>query len=221
MACQKYSYTCKSAKVLVVFMHHFALRPICWIFLNLKEVSTASDRQPVYLCTAFDIDMGRKGKETTVEERKIVMHLHNQCKSLQSIADTIGRPRSTVQSIIHRYCQRNTVQNMPRSGRPRLVTGKRERLLMRIIKKNSRTSAHRLAEEMANNGQSISASTARRVSKQNGYNGCVARKKFFVSETNRKKRLSFAKQYVNKDPAFWNKVIFSDESKFNIFGSDG
>ena len=28
-------------------------------------------------------------------------------------------------------------------------------------------------------------------------------------------------KYINKDNSFWDKVIFSDESKFNIFGSDG
>ncbi|CAH2108158.1 unnamed protein product [Euphydryas editha] len=47
------------------------------------------------------------------------------------------------------------------------------------------------------------------------------RKKFFVNKVNREKRLEFAKTYQNKDREFWNKVIFSDESKFNIFGSDG
>ena len=34
---------------------------------------------------------------------------------------------------------------------------------------------------------------------------------------NRKKRV----QFVSKDSEFWNKVIFSDESKFNIFQNDG
>ena len=33
--------------------------------------------------------------------------------------------------------------------------------------------------------------------------------------------MTFAKTYINKDNSFWDKVIFSDESKFNIFGSDG
>ena len=31
--------------------------------------------------------------------------------------------------------------------------------------------------------------------------------------------LDFTKKYVNKDLDFWSKVLFSDESKFNIFGS--
>ncbi|GFW26886.1 transposable element Tcb1 transposase [Trichonephila clavipes] len=49
----------------------------------------------------------------------------------------------------------------------------------------------------------------------------AARKKPFISERNRRKRLDFAKSHVNLSDEFWNTVIFSDESKFNIFGSDG
>lgn len=49
----------------------------------------------------------------------------------------------------------------------------------------------------------------------------LEKKKTFISERNRLKRLDFAKAYVSKPPEFWKNVIFSDESKFNIFGSDG
>ncbi|GFS92603.1 transposable element Tc1 transposase [Trichonephila clavipes] len=37
----------------------------------------------------------------------------------------------------------------------------------------------------------------------------------------RVKRLKFAKEHILKPQQFWNEVIFSDESKFYIFGSDG
>jgi hypothetical protein len=33
--------------------------------------------------------------------------------------------------------------------------------------------------------------------------------------------MEFARAYVNKPIDFWKTVLFSDESKFNIFGSDG
>jgi len=49
----------------------------------------------------------------------------------------------------------------------------------------------------------------------------VRGKKPFISEANRVKRLAFAKEYVNKPTSFWQTVIFSDESKYNLFGSDG
>lgn len=32
--------------------------------------------------------------------------------------------------------------------------------------------------------------------------------------------MQFARDYENEDAAFWNDVIFSDESKFNVFDSD-
>lgn len=70
-------------------------------------------------------------------------------------------------------------------------------------------------------GKSVSAETVRRVLRNNGYNGRVARKKPLISEINRQKRLQFVKDYENKDEEFWKNVIFSDESKFNLFGSDG
>lgn len=36
-----------------------------------------------------------------------------------------------------------------------------------------------------------------------------------------KKRLDFACAHKNKDREFWDRVLFTDESKYNIYGSDG
>ncbi|GFT65202.1 transposable element Tc1 transposase [Trichonephila clavipes] len=54
-----------------------------------------------------------------------------------------------------------------------------------------------------------------------GYSSRVARKKPFISLQNQKKRLEFTKTHQLKTGNFWKKVVFSDESKFNICGSDG
>ncbi|GBN79197.1 hypothetical protein AVEN_124077-1 [Araneus ventricosus] len=43
----------------------------------------------------------------------------------------------------------------------------------------------------------------------------------FRNEGTRKVRLDFAKSMVDKVISFWESVIFVDESKFNILGSDG
>ncbi|GFY28069.1 transposable element Tc1 transposase [Trichonephila clavipes] len=42
-----------------------------------------------------------------------------------------------------------------------------------------------------------------------------------IGKRNRVKRLKFAKEHILKPQQFWNEVIFRDESKFNIFSSDG
>ena len=69
--------------------------------------------------------------------------------------------------------------------------------------------------------KSVSADTVRRAIKKAGYNARTARKMPFLNKINRKKRIDFANEYKNKTNEFWDKVIFSDESKYNIFGSDG
>ncbi|GFT34173.1 transposable element Tc1 transposase [Trichonephila clavipes] len=67
----------------------------------------------------------------------------------------------------------------------------------------------------------VSAETVRNGIRLAGYSNRVARKKPFISLQNQKERLEFAKTHQLKTDNFWKKVIFSDESKFNIFGSDG
>ena len=51
--------------------------------------------------------------------------------------------------------------------------------------------------------------------------GRVARKKPLVNKVNRGKRLKFARDMLKKPIGFWETVVWSDESKFNLFGSDG
>jgi hypothetical protein len=42
-----------------------------------------------------------------------------------------------------------------------------------------------------------------------------------VNKINRGKRLKFAEQILGKSAEFWKNLVYSDESKFNLFHSDG
>lgn len=165
---------------------------------------------------------GRKGKETTIEERKIILRLHSQQKSYADIAKIVNRTRSTVQYIIKRFENENNIENKHRNGRPKLLTVREERKILQLIQNNPRLNAPAIAKNIEEHfNKKVSSDTIRRVLKRAGLKSCIARKKPYINATNRKKRLDFAKQYIIKLPDFWNQVIFSDESKFNIFGSDG
>ncbi|GFX39868.1 transposable element Tc1 transposase [Trichonephila clavipes] len=97
-----------------------------------------------------------------------------------------------------------------------------ERRVIHQVKIDPKISAPKIAASTSNIlGRSVSAETVRRVLRKAGYNGRVARKKPLIGKRNRVKRLKFAKEHILKPQQFWNEVIFSDESKFNIFGSDG
>jgi hypothetical protein len=49
----------------------------------------------------------------------------------------------------------------------------------------------------------------------------MARVKPYISDVNKKNRYQFAPKHMSLPKTFWKKVIFCDESKFHLFGSDG
>ncbi|GAU91173.1 hypothetical protein RvY_03481 [Ramazzottius varieornatus] len=74
---------------------------------------------------------------------------------------------------------------------------------------------------MTEHSVDISESTVKRRINEQGMFGRVARKKPFVNYASRMKRLNFVKMYVKEPQSFWNNVLWSDETKINLFGSDG
>ncbi len=69
--------------------------------------------------------------------------------------------------------------------------------------------------------KNISTRTMWRELKGLGLNSCVALRKTFISEANMKKRLQFIREHKYWALEQWKKVMWSDESRFTPFQSDG
>jgi len=108
--------------------------------------------------------MGRKGSE---KERKVIIRLHNQCKSLAQISKIVGRARSTIQFIIDRFCTQKTVKNAPRSGRPYILSKTDEKFIVRLIKKDPKISAPTVVTTMEKRGVHVLISTVRNMLRKN------------------------------------------------------
>ena len=70
-------------------------------------------------------------------------------------------------------------------------------------------------------GVKVSQSTVRRRLGEQKYRGYIARCKPLISNKNRKARLEFAKKYRDEAQKFWDKVLWTDETKINLYQSDG
>ncbi len=77
-------------------------------------------------------------------------------------------------------------------------------------------------------GQPVSAQTTRRTlhqitAMQTNYclHGCHPKRKSLLKMTRKKAHKQFAEDKQTKDMDYWNPVLWSDETKINIFGSDG
>ncbi|CAG8476741.1 9411_t:CDS:2 [Cetraspora pellucida] len=67
----------------------------------------------------------------------------------------------------------------------------------------------------------VSENTVKRTLRRNRLSSCIKCKKPVLSRRTRKERYKFAKKYLAWSVEDWCRVIFSDESKFKIYGSDG
>lgn len=68
-----------------------------------------------------------------LQERKLVVKLHNQGKKQDYIANLIGCSQPTVHRWIHNDASGRTLQTLPRSGRPTKLTNKNLSLLKKKI----------------------------------------------------------------------------------------
>ncbi|CAK9827632.1 Transposable element Tcb1 transposase [Anthophora retusa] len=67
----------------------------------------------------------------------------------------------------------------------------------------------------------VSAETVRRTLRDVGMHGRMKIKIPLLTKRHKKIRLEFARKYENFTEADWSKVIWSDETKIDYFGSDG
>ncbi len=70
-------------------------------------------------------------------------------------------------------------------------------------------------------GQHVSAQSIRRALHQIGLHSCCPRMKPLLKMMHKKACKQFAEDKQNKDMDYWNHVLWPDETKINLFGSDG
>uniref|UniRef100_A0A3Q1EHV3 Transposase Tc1-like domain-containing protein n=1 Tax=Acanthochromis polyacanthus TaxID=80966 RepID=A0A3Q1EHV3_9TELE len=161
--------------------------------------------------------MGKKS-DTREKDRQYILKLHNDGRSNKNIAELTGVSERTVRRILQRHRETGSACIKKRSGRPSKTNARYDRRL----KKLSTMDATDLAKEMATVSEcKLSTRNIRRRLNNAGLKGCIAKKKPFVSEKNRKKRLKFAKEHLHWTAEQWSQVVWSDESKYNMRASAG
>lgn len=102
------------------------------------------------------------------------------------------------------------------AGRPLVTNSRSHRRLSRILDENRFVTVSQCRESMEECGIKISRSTVHRRMKEIGFKSRVPKKKPMLNIKQRVKRLKWAKNHISLSDNYWNQVIFSDESKFEI-----
>ncbi len=111
--------------------------------------------------------------------------------------------------------------NTKRPGRPRKTTVVDDRRILSLVKKTPFTTVGQIKNTLQEVGVCVSKSTIKRRLHQSEYRGFTTRCKPLVRLKNRKARLEFAKRHLKKPSQFWNNILWTDETKINLYQSDG
>ncbi len=156
------------------------------------------------------------------ETTKIIVLRRSTAMSMREIGASVGCSVSCVKKNLDRYCETNSLEDRPRSGRPSVMTEKDRRYVVLLAKRNRFKTLPVLHEEF-NSGRKKEEKVCKTVINnalaKNALNGRVAAKKAMLRSMNIKKRLAFAKAHVDWSEKQWSRVLFTDESKFEFFGN--
>ncbi len=163
--------------------------------------------------------MAPHGREMSQDLRKKIIYLHKKGEGYGKISKALLISQNTVAKVVQTFKKDGTATiSQRRPGRPRKLTPRQERLLMRRVEENRHASSLQLSKEVeSQTGVTISRDTIRRTLQRNGMHG----KKPLLKPRHKKAHLEFARAHADKDEDYWDSILWSDETKINVFGTDG
>ncbi|CAI9622615.1 unnamed protein product [Staurois parvus] len=144
------------------------------------------------------------------------------CKSIREISVLLNIPWSTVGGIITKWKQLGTTATQPQSGRPRKMTERGQRMLKRTVCRSNQLSAESIAKDLQTLcGLQISTTRVRRELHGMGFHGQAAASKPYTTKCNAKCQIQWYKAHHHWTLEQWKHVLWSDQSRFSVWQSDG
>ena len=158
-------------------------------------------------------------RRPNLELRNNIIQLRNEGLSFAQIASKLN----TSTSVVQYHCPSSLRQLATiKKGRKRILTDRDERLVVRKIVSGQLKNAVE-GQMMLSKGLSIklSAETVRRSLRRNGLKSIKKPKKPLLNAKHMEERYKFALAHKDWTKEDWRRVVWSDETKINRFGSDG
>ena len=155
------------------------------------------------------------------DEHKGMVVAYHQCgMSQRKIVRTIRANGQSitqrgVSKILAKFLNTGTVSRKVGSGRKRSTTVRDDRQLLRSAISNRKQTLTSLSTSFYTaDGHRLSKQTISRRLNERGFRFCRCRRVPMLTNRHRKQRLQWAKEYQHKPLAFWDTVLWSDESRF-------
>ena len=157
--------------------------------------------------------------ELSLRDRDRILVLHEFGKNQVEIAKEMNVSRGCVQKTLARFKENGSHEDRKRSGPKKKTTKREDNKILNTSLKNRRLKAREICSIFNENAMNqVSTSLIKKRLCAAGLKGRVAARKPLLRKVNQQKRLAWAKFHENWTVQQWKKVLWSDESKFEIFG---
>ena len=155
-------------------------------------------------------------------EREAIIKGRERGRTQAELSEQFGVSQSTISNTLKRHRVGGTLATAAKTGRPKVTSSLTDRNILRLSRDDPRLTAIDIAKEVATpGGPNPSPRTVRRRLNDAGLHARRPVKKPLISEKNRRARLAWAHAHLRYTRAQWRRILWSDESKYNLFGSDG
>ncbi|KAG2465191.1 TC1A transposase, partial [Polypterus senegalus] len=161
-----------------------------------------------------------KSKELSVDLRDRIVSRHKSGEGYRKMSAALKIPMSTVASIARKWKKFETTRTLPRAGRPSKLSDQGRRALVREVTKNPMVTLSELQRSSVEKGEPSRRTTISAAIHQSGLYGRVARRKPLLSKRHMAAHLEFAKRHLKDSQTMRNKILWSDETKIELFGAN-
>ncbi len=127
------------------------------------------------------------GREMSQDLRKKIISLHKKDEGYKKISKALLISQNTVAKVVQTFKKDGTATiSQRRPGRPRKLTTRQERLLMKRVEENRHASSLQLSKVESQTRVNISHDTIRNTLQRNGMHGCHPRKKPLLKPRHKK-----------------------------------
>lgn len=157
--------------------------------------------------------MAKHGKELSDSDKQTIVSLIESGMKARKVAELMKRSESTISRFLKRFRSTGSIKNQARSGRPKSMTARGRRILLRIVKTHRRQPLRDITSEFNDsNLEACSSRTIQRNLHDLGYNRRSVCKRMIVRRANRKKRMDWCRSRLHWTINWqWKHIIFSDE----------
>ena len=157
-----------------------------------------------------------KTKELSKDIRDKIVDLHTAGMGYKKISKQLGEKLTTVGAIIRKWKKHKVTANLPRSGAPCEISPHGISMMMRKVRDQPSTT--QLVNDLKAVGTTVTKRTISNTLHPEGLKSCCVHKVPLLKKAHVKAHLKFAKEHLDDPEEAWEKVMWSDETKIEVFG---